>query len=520
MSASAGRVLLIPKGDYDSQTTYNMLDMVYYGGKTYVCKQTSTGNVPTNTVYWQIMLDGAGAFSELSDVEITNVQNGDGVAYNAVSHKWENTSPVSISIISPPAKTDYISGEILDITGIVVVAEYSTGTTRIITNECTFSPANGTTLTPANTSVTVSWRTFTATQAITVAAPIYGVEWDGSSSPTYTRTDSAADFVDPVPYYAGMTGDPSSPFDTIYPWSQMTIINDDTCGKLVSIPKYYYKLSQNGNSLKIQISATSQEGFSVSPAHMDRNDNNGERDVVYVGRYHCDSTTKKSVSNSYPYTNKTRSVMRETIHNLGTDVWQWDFATLFTIWLLYLVEFAGWNSQAKIGYGCGDNSAIQNVGYTDSMPYHTGTTQSSRTTYGLGTQYRHIEGLWDDVMDWLDGCYDNAQGLNIILNPANFSDSSGGTAIGVPTSGFPSQLTLKEVSGTFPMFIPTASSGSNSTYTCDQWNYASDRPCLICGSYYGTVIGLYYGLFYIGDNDIATESTAIGTRIMKLPANS
>lgn len=57
MSASAGRVLLIPKGEYNSQTTYQPLDMVYYNGNSYVCKLTSTGNLPTNTTYFQKMTE-------------------------------------------------------------------------------------------------------------------------------------------------------------------------------------------------------------------------------------------------------------------------------------------------------------------------------------------------------------------------------------------------------------------------------------------------------------------------------
>ena len=50
----------------------------------------------------------------------------------------------------------------------------------------------------------------------------------------------------------------------------------------------------------------------------------------------------------------------------------------FTLWLLYLVEFADWNTQKTIGKGCGNNSAAQNMGYTDSMPYHTGTNSPRR----------------------------------------------------------------------------------------------------------------------------------------------
>lgn len=41
---------------------------------------------------------------------------------------------------------------------------------------------------------------------------------------------------------------------------------------------------------------------------------------------------------------------------------------------------------------------------TNAGTYHTGTTAANRTTYGY-TQYRYIEGLWDNVYDWMDGCY-------------------------------------------------------------------------------------------------------------------
>lgn len=58
---NAGRVLMIPKGDYNAATTYEMLDFVYYQGRSYVCKQTSTGNVPTNTTYWQALTGDASA---------------------------------------------------------------------------------------------------------------------------------------------------------------------------------------------------------------------------------------------------------------------------------------------------------------------------------------------------------------------------------------------------------------------------------------------------------------------------
>ena len=56
MSASAGKVLLMPKGDYNSATAYAVLDWVRYQGASYVCKQASQGNLPTNTTYWSMLV--------------------------------------------------------------------------------------------------------------------------------------------------------------------------------------------------------------------------------------------------------------------------------------------------------------------------------------------------------------------------------------------------------------------------------------------------------------------------------
>lgn len=58
---SAGRVLLMPKGDYDPTATYEMLDIVSYDRSSYIAKGTTTGNLPTNTTYWQLLAYGGQA---------------------------------------------------------------------------------------------------------------------------------------------------------------------------------------------------------------------------------------------------------------------------------------------------------------------------------------------------------------------------------------------------------------------------------------------------------------------------
>lgn len=343
---------------------------------------------------------------------------------------------------------------------------------------------------------------------------IYGVVWDGTSTTVWSRTDEAASFVNPTPYRAGATSY-GSPFDNLYPWSGMVRVTDAVAGELVAIPKFWYKWTKSGNSLKLQIADKETDGFHVSPAHADRGDGKGERDIVYIGRYHCNTNNYKSQSGVKPKANITRSTARTSIHNLGSNIWQSDIQMRMTIWMLYLVEFADWNSQKTIGKGCGNNSATENMGYTDSMPYHTGTTLASRDSYGIGTQYRYIEGLWDNVYDWGDGCYYNSNGLNIINTPSSFSDNSGGTAVGVPSSGWPSAFTVATVAGLEWVIYPTASGGSETTYSADSWGFYASSPCL----YFG---GDYYqngdrGLFCVVYSSASYSGAYVGCRLQKLP---
>lgn len=343
---------------------------------------------------------------------------------------------------------------------------------------------------------------------------VYGVVWDGTSTTVWSRTDEAASFVNPTPYRAGATNY-GSPFDNLYPWSGMVRVTDAVAGELVAIPKFWYKWTKSGNSLKLQIADKETDGFHVSPAHADRGDGKGERDIVYIGRYHCNTNNYKSQSGVKPKANITRSTARTSIHNLGSNIWQSDIQMRMTIWMLYLVEFADWNSQKTIGKGCGNNSATENMGYTDSMPYHTGTTLASRDSYGLGTQYRYIEGLWDNVYDWGDGCYYNSNGLNIINTPSSFSDNSGGTAVGVPSSGWPSAFTVATVAGLEWVIYPTASGGSETTYSADGWDFNASYPCLCFGGGYYQDGSL--GLFYVSYAGASNSYANIGCRLQKLP---
>lgn len=442
----------------------------------------------------------------------------------------------SISVTTPPTTTEYVEGETLDLTGIVVTAIFDDNTTDIVTNDCVFNPSNGTVLSVSDTIINISYSlggiTKTTTQSISVSYLIYGAEWDGSATTTWSRTDSAANFTDPVPQMSNGSGgwtDGSSPFDSILPWSGMERVEDADVGTLVKIPKYYYKITQNGNAIKIQISAGNFSGAKVSPAHEDRGDGQGERDFVYIGAYHC-GNSYKSITNVNPVAIKP-DIARTNIHNNGTDIWQMDYAIYMTIVLLYLVEFANWNSQGVIGYGCGQNSPLT-TGQTDSMTYHTGTNASNRATY-QHVKYRHIEDLWANVFNWLDGLrikYSSTQGFIIAAckNPNDFSDLSKYTDLYVwnygNVNGVAKTFDIPTTSGFEFVILPKSAQydSTYSSYTCDQ---ALVNPLNNIGSYFlfgGNTSSKTQnaGLFCLRGVDESSTNGVAGARLMKLPNNS
>ena len=57
--ASAGRILIMPKGNYNAETEYQMLDLVFNGGSSWVAKKTVKGIEPTDdsAEHWMKMCE-------------------------------------------------------------------------------------------------------------------------------------------------------------------------------------------------------------------------------------------------------------------------------------------------------------------------------------------------------------------------------------------------------------------------------------------------------------------------------
>lgn len=358
--------------------------------------------------------------------------------------------------------------------------------------------------------------------AVTIQlAAIYGVSWDKTASTVLSRTDDAALFSDPVPFVNnGMTGgDCSSPFDNILPWSGMVRVTDPVAGELVAIPKFWYKWTDTPTELKLQVAVYPVDGFHVSPAHADRGDGKGERDIVYIGRYHC-ASDYQSKTGVTPKNNVTRATARSGIHALGTNIWMNDFALFWTTRMLYLVEYADWDSQKVIGYGKGNDSATQAMGYTDTMPYHTGTMLTTKSKVGVGTQWRNIEGIWDNVVDWCDGIRFDGQNVYCFNRPADCSDTSGGTLVynaRPTTSNTISQWNVPTVQGfEYALYPAAVTAGGGTSYVASTCAYNSSGVALYIGGHFYT--GREAGMFFLNGNSAANvTATHAGSRLQKLP---
>lgn len=425
------------------------------------------------------------------------------------------TRVLSSISLSAPTKTTYAASEKLDLTGAKVTATFNSGATEDVTSSAAFSPTNGSSFTSYGTkTVTATYResgvTKTATTSIMVNYPVFGVSWNKSSSPKFSRTDDSAGFVDPSP--AVGTGSGSSPFDSYEPWSAMQkeTINGNV---LVKIPKFYVKVTNSTSALSIKISMQKVDSsWKVSPAHVDRGDGKGERDYIYVGRYICNSSYK-SASGSSPVVNITRGIARSNIKSKSTNCYQYDILTLMTIWCLYLVEFATWDSQSAIGAGVTNSSSAVNSGATDSMKYHTGTSGSSRTS-SSAVQYRYIESLWGNVYQWVDGIYFSDSTCYVISNPAKYSES-GGTKLSASRTTNPGQyISDFGLDSTYDVLVPTGTNGSKTTYVCDvEWS-GGTVLCVGGGWDYGSNAGLFY---WGGDYSASGAYSGIGARLVELP---
>ena len=361
---------------------------------------------------------------------------------------------------------------------------------------------------------------------------IFGVVWTYSNSSTalarITKTNDPNNYVNTnitaSPSPAVGTGSGSSPFDNYMPWKGMEEYNvvanavgpkqgesgfsrSSNGDVVVRIPDFWYKIVDDASAKKRYYYIANQK-----KTGWDKHPGCGR----YVGRYHT-NTSNQSRTGFSPHVYFTRAKARSDAAGKGTGWALYDYASWCAVWLLYIIEYADWNSQAKIGSGYVDShsSSIASGG-TDSMTYHTG--RASGSDGSTAVQYRHIENPWGNVSQWVDGVNFSDGIVYICTDISKYTDNTSAnyTNIGVKAQS-DGYISATGYSSTSPWsFYPTSTSGSKTTYIPDYAYYHSDWRVLFVGGYWNG--GSDAGLFYFNANyDSSLSNLNIGARLLFVP---
>jgi hypothetical protein len=307
----------------------------------------------------------------------------------------------------------------------------------------------------ATANVSGKVKSETVSLAIETDVPEYAVQWNQS-------TDTVTRIADSV-------GLSRSDFDTLSPWKDMRrcMVNDDrsinyyidpadptkigevvntadyTTGGtanytgshgqvMVEIPKFFYKTnSPSSNVYQWYIASAPKTGYTVHPAFVTGGQT---REKIYMSAFEGNLTgsdistaTLRSISGVQPSTaentsgantvNGTIVQFRAAAQARGTG-WQIQtYRATQAIQVLYLVEYADFDTQTTIGRGVvdmlsGSGNLSQNTGRTISLGNASGkivVTSLDRGSFASGfsevehISYRGIENFWGNINKWVDG---------------------------------------------------------------------------------------------------------------------
>ena len=206
-------------------------------------------------------------------------------------------------------------------------------------------------------------------------------------------------------------------FDGVYPYSEIISVNysnggvvarygdtnfkfDGTNGDVLTyIPDFWYRRFRDGNIEHIRISRNQFDGAKHSEA-------------FYVGRYTTSASTK-SISGVASTVSQDIATFRTQAKAKGTGFGLLDYH-VFLLQMLYLVEYADYNSQAILGQGVCSVSAQVNTGGCDSLGMKSGCLADDGAHSMI---YRGVENIFGNIWQFVDGlgikdyqayiCYEN-----------------------------------------------------------------------------------------------------------------
>jgi len=258
-----------------------------------------------------------------------------------------------------------------------------------------------------------------------------------------------------------------------------------------------------GNNGTKTVSAIGDATITVSEALTTRADDAAvtiETEKDFVNDKLC------SVSAKAPINYGTRANFRSLASNRGAGWRQQDFDLVSAIQLLYVVEYADWNSQLMIGNGLtdwagatwdawNDYNPIETAGNSNANGNATANVSNGSGNTGSYMSYHGIENFFGHIWKFVDGIniqfgvgadytgqpyVSNDDGIFADNISAGYTPQPGtvpGSIGGVSQNGYQKTLCQQDRG-----FLPASTGGTNITYICDYyWQSTGWRVALLGG---------------------------------------
>ena len=348
---------------------------------------------------------------------------------------------------------------------------------------------------------------------------VYGVNWNPTTD-TYERTGIAAGVAlstsyagviqtkmrrcvlnadGTVKYYLSAT-DSTKKAD-----GSAAIINGTDGNVMVEIPKFWYKYENVGGVHKWSISDAAQTGYEVHPAFIR---GGVEKSFRYYCAYQGYTLGTKLISGSgrVPTASKTRATFRTEAAANGTGWSQIDWNLLTAVQLLYLVEYANFNTQAMLGQGITTSGV-----YTDITGSSNSLGNASSPSTNTDTQfmsYRGIENWYGQIYKFIDGVNISSYVYYVNNNPATFADNVfTGDYISTGITSATASGYVKDIVANKNGFVASvATGGSSATFVPDRFYQSTGLRIMAFGGAAGSAA--FAGGFFLYASDAASAAYA------------
>ncbi len=297
---------------------------------------------------------------------------------------------------------------------------------------------------------------------------------------THDGTDVENDFDNLYPYNAIKTVNINDSGEVIAEYGDANFAFDGTNGEVMTyIPEFYFKREVKDGTETIQISEHHFKGSTHSRA-------------FYIARYTTSADTH-SISGVASLVNLTISTFRTQARTKGTGWGLLDYH-VFILQMLYLVEYADYNSQAILGQGVCSVSAQVNTGGCDTLGMKSGCLANDGAHSVI---YRGVENIFGNIWQFVDGLGIKDNVGYVSYNPTDYANETyiaPYSQVGYTNATENGNPKVLGYDANNPMvMLPTTLDGGSTTGVCDYyWQNTGNRVSLFGGSwYYGSYAGLF-----------------------------